>query len=124
MRAEQREHNESTMDVSNGYRPRKVISNNMIFELRVPRSRYHHFYPVLLAVLKSQQREMEELAFKLYGSGLTTEQVGDIFKDLYGKHSTSQVSCKNYRQNNFDFFCKTETLYTHKLDTTSNIIKK
>jgi putative transposase len=36
---------------------------------------------------------MEELAFKLYGSGLTTEQVGDIFKDLYGKHySTSQVS--------------------------------
>ena len=65
----------------------------MIFELRVPRSRYHHFYPVLLAVLKSQRVEMEELAFKLYGSGLTTEQVGDIFKDLYGKHySTSQVS--------------------------------
>ena len=93
MRAERQEHNESTNDVSNGYRPRKVISNNTIFELRVPRSRYHHFYPVLLAVLKSQQREMEELAFKLYGSGLTTEQVGDIFKDLYGKHySTSQIS--------------------------------
>ena len=93
MRAERQEHNELTSDVSNSYRSRKVISNNMIFELRVPRNRYHHFYPVLLAVLKSQQREPEELAFKLYGSGLTTGQVGDIFKDLYGKHySTSQVS--------------------------------
>ena len=82
MQPERQEHNLATGDVSNGYRSRKVISNNTILELRVPRSRYHHFYPVLLAVLKSQQREMEELAFKLYGSGLTTGQVGDIFKDL------------------------------------------
>ena len=36
---------------------------------------------------------MRKLAFKLYGKGLTTAQVGDIFAELYGKHySTSQIS--------------------------------
>jgi transposase-like protein len=36
---------------------------------------------------------MREVAFKLYGNGLTTQQVGEIFESIYGKHySTSQIS--------------------------------
>ena len=93
MRAERRLHNEQTSDVSNGYRWRKVFGQGRQLEIRVPRSRYHQFYPVLLAIIKDQEQEMRELAFKLYGSGLTTEQVGDIFEELYGKHySTTHIS--------------------------------
>lgn len=93
MRAERKLFNENNKDVSNGYRWRKAFGMNKQLKLQVPRSRYYQFYPVLLAVLKDQEREAREIAFKLYGSGLTTEQVGDIFDEIYGKkYSTSQVS--------------------------------
>ena len=93
MLAERQLYNEQSSDVSNGYRWRKVFGKGEQLELRVPRSRYHQFYPVLLAIIKDQEQEMRELAFKLYGSGLTTAQVGEIFEELYGKHySTSQIS--------------------------------
>lgn len=93
MRAERQLHNASKQDVSNGYRWRKTFGMQKQLRLQVPRSRKHQFYPILLAVLKDQEQEVRELAFKLYGSGLTTEQVGDIFDEIYGKkYSTSQVS--------------------------------
>ncbi len=93
MRAERQIHNQNTDDVSNGYRWRKAFGMQKQLKLQVPRSRKHQFYPFLLAVLKDQEKEIRELAFKLYGSGLTTEQVGDIFDEIYGKkYSTSQVS--------------------------------
>ena len=93
MRAERKIFNEINNDVGNGYRFRKTFGMNKQLKLQVPRSRYHHFYPVLLAVLKDQEQEAREIAFKLYGSGLTTEQVGEIFDEIYGKkYSTSQVS--------------------------------
>lgn len=93
MRAEREVHNSDTLDVSNGYRWRKTFGIQKQLKLQVPRSRYHQFYPVLLAVLKDQEQEIRELAFKLYGSGLTTIQVGEIFDDLYNKsYSTTQIS--------------------------------
>ncbi len=93
MRAEREIHNTSKGDVSNGYRIRKAFGMQKQLELRVPRSRNHQFYPLILAILKDQEEEIRELTFKLYGSGLTTEQVGDIFEELYGKqYSTSQIS--------------------------------
>jgi transposase-like protein len=33
---------------------------------------------------------MERLSFSLYTAGLTTEQIGDIFDDIYGKHYSKQ----------------------------------
>ncbi|MCF6240749.1 MAG: IS256 family transposase [Bacteroidales bacterium] len=93
MCAERLHHNEIKEDVSNGYRYRGIKSGNRQIKLEVPRSRYHQFYPVLLGVINDQNKELEELAFSLYGSGLTTEQVGKIFKKVYGKsYSTSQIS--------------------------------
>jgi putative transposase len=59
-------------------------------ELSVPRTRFGSFNPVLLKVLKDQQAEMERLSFSLYTAGLTKEQIGDIFDDIYGKHSSKQ----------------------------------
>ena len=86
-------HNETRGDVSNGFRGRRVCHGGKVFELRVPRSRNNHFYPMLLGVLKDQEEEAQKLVSSLYCSGLTTEQVGKIYEQFYGKHySKSQVS--------------------------------
>jgi len=93
MRAERTIHNQTNGDVSNGYRWRRAFGAQKQLQLEVPRSRNTNFYPFLLAVIKDQEQELKELAFSLYGSGLTTEQVGEIFKEIYGKkYSTTQVS--------------------------------
>ncbi len=93
MRSEREEFNKSKSDVSNGYRPRRFFGKGKELVLSVPRSRHHKFYPVLLSVLKDEDREAKELAFYLYGAGLTTQQVGELFDKVYGKsYSTSQIS--------------------------------
>lgn len=92
MKAERSEYKQSVNDYSNGYRSRKAFGNGKMIELKVPRTR-EGFYPVVLGLLKDQQEETQNLAFELYKSGLTTDQVGAIFDEIYGKHySTSQVS--------------------------------
>ena len=93
MVSERSVHNEQHSDVSNGFRGRRVCHGGKIFELRVPRSRESNFYPMLLGVLKDQEEEAQRLVSSLYLSGLTTEQVGKIYGQFYGKHySKSQVS--------------------------------
>ena len=93
MRAEREEHNKSQGDMSNGYRYRKTFGQGKILELQVPRSRRGNFYPIVLALLRDQEEECRKMAFSLYGAGLTTEQVGNIFGELYGRqYSTSQIS--------------------------------
>ena len=90
MGAEREVYKAESGDLSNGYRPRRAFGGGRVMELRVPRTRYGSFYPVLLNVLKDQQAEMERLTFSLYTAGLTTEQIGDIFDDIYGKHYSKQ----------------------------------
>lgn len=93
MRAERQEHNDNQGDMSNGYRPVKTFGRGKILELKVPRSRAGHFYPVILGLLRDQEEESRRLAFSLYGAGLTTQQVGELFDDIYGRqYSTSQIS--------------------------------
>ncbi len=92
MLSERRLHNESASDVSNGFRDRRVCHGGKVFELGVPRSRNSNFYPLLLGVLKDQEEEAQKLVSSLYCSGLTTEQVGKIYEQFYGKHySKSQI---------------------------------
>lgn len=93
MKIERSEHNQKEKDVSNGYRPRRIFGQGKQLELRVPRTREGNFYPIILSLLKDQEEEMKNLAFKLYSSGLTTIQVGEIFDEIYGKqYSSSHVS--------------------------------
>ncbi len=93
MKSERQIHNEEYSDTSNGFRSRKAFGHGKILELRVPRTRQGNFYPVILTLLRNQEEESKRLAFSLYSAGLTTEQVGDFFGQLYGKaYSTSQVS--------------------------------
>lgn len=93
MRSERSLHNAENDDYSNGYRSRKVYGDKQMIELKIPRTRDGGFYPVILGLLKNQEAEARAIAFKLYKSGLTTEQVGELFDDIYGCHySSSQVS--------------------------------
>ena len=91
MRAEREEFKASTGDVGNGYRPRRAMYDGRVMQLQVPRTRTGNFYPVLLGILKDQRAEMERLTYSLYTKGLTTEQIGDMFGDLYG-HAYSKQS--------------------------------
>lgn len=90
MGAEREVFNQETGDKSNGYRPRRAFGGGRVMELRVPRTRFGSFYPVLLNVLKDQQSEMQRLTYSLYTAGLTTEQIGDIFDEIYGRHYSKQ----------------------------------
>lgn len=93
MRSERSEHNSERGDYSNGYRSRKAFGDKHMIELQVPRTRSGSFYPVVLGLLKNQEAEARAISFQLYKNGLTTEQVGEVFGEIYGKHySTSQVS--------------------------------
>lgn len=81
-----------TGDVSNGYRPRRLITHGGVLELRVPRTRKSGFIPVVLALLKNQRIEMEEVAALLYSCGNTMRDISRVFEILYGKaYSTSQI---------------------------------
>jgi len=94
MKAEREEHlSESSEDKGNGFRQVKAYGQGRMLELRVPRTREGNFYPMLLSVLRDQEEECRKIAFELYGAGLTTSQVGDLFEKLYGRHySKSSVS--------------------------------
>jgi len=93
MRSERKIFQEDNLDYSNGYRPRCVQGFGKELVLSVPRTRSGEFYPVLLGILRDEDLERKNLIFSLYSKGLTTEQIGQVYHDVYGKHySKSQVS--------------------------------
>lgn len=53
---------------------------------RIPRDRYGNFHSYILVILRNQEEECERLAGILYTKGLTQEQVGEVFNDIYGEH--------------------------------------
>lgn len=65
MKAERLIHNEENKDMSNGFRPRRIIGSGHLLEINVPCSRSGQFYPLLLATLKDQE-EAQKLVYELY----------------------------------------------------------
>jgi transposase-like protein len=104
MRAERQQFNEQHCDYGNGYRFSNVCVHNGRMELMIPRSRHHNFYPLVLALIKDQNKESESLAFELYKSGLTTEQVGGIFEKIYGYHYSKSAVSQMMKQARTDVF--------------------
>lgn len=94
MKSERHLHQQSNpRDYANGFRERKArgFGNEMV--LKVPRTRNGTFYPVLLNVLRNEDEEHRKLIFSLYRRGLTTEQVSDVYEEIYGKdYSKQQIS--------------------------------
>jgi len=98
MKAEREEFNSKNSDVSNGYRYGSVLGHGGKLELVIPRSRHNNFYPLILAIIKEQNEECKTLAYELYSSGLTTEQIGKMFDKIYG-HYYSKTSISNMMDN-------------------------
>lgn len=93
MSAEREVFKDENQVYSNGFRPRMVQGFGKEIALSVPRTRSGGFYPVLLGVLREENAERQKLIFSLYKKGLTTEQIGCIYEEVYGQHySKSQVS--------------------------------
>ena len=93
MRSERKIFQEDNHEYSNGYRPRCVQGFGKEIVLSVPRTRSGGFYPLLLGIIRDEDQERQKLVFSLYSKGFTTEQIGQVYHDVYGKHySKSQVS--------------------------------
>lgn len=92
MKAEREEYKSTNQAYSNGYRTRKILGDKCMIEVQVPRTRDAGFYPIILDAFKDKKKALE-LACLLYRSGMSTEQVGEVFGEIYGHHySSSQVN--------------------------------
>ena len=84
---------ENPQNKGNGYRLGHAYGQGRKLEFRIPRDRYGNFHPQILAILRNQEEECDRLAGVLYTKGLTQEQVGDVFEQIYGQHySKSSIS--------------------------------
>ena len=89
MVSERREYlreNSTSGNKCNGFRPGHSYGHGRTLTFRIPRDRYGNFHPRILAILRHQEDECESLAGTLYTKGLTQEQVGEVFQDIYGEH--------------------------------------
>ena len=77
----------------NGYRKAFAVGMGKQIELQIPRDRLGMFQPMVLALIRDQNQQLEDLSFELYGNGLTTSQIGGVMQKIYGKHySKSAIS--------------------------------
>lgn len=84
---------ENPSNIGNSYSPGHAYGQGRKLEFRIPRDRYGNFHPQILAILRDQEEECDRLAGALYTKGLTQEQVGDVFDQIYGQHySKSSIS--------------------------------
>ena len=86
MVSERREYlreNSASGNKCNGFRPGHSDGQGRTLTFRIPRDRYGNFHPRILAILRHQEDECERLAGTLYTKGLTQEQVGEVFQDIY-----------------------------------------
>ena len=84
---------QSSSNKGNGYRKAFAVWLGKQIELNIPRDRLGMFQPMVLALIRDQQQQLEDLSFELYTNGLTTSQIGSLMKKIYGKHySKSAIS--------------------------------
>lgn len=76
----------SPSNKGNGYRRAFAVGMGKQIELRIPRDRLGVFRPLVLALIRDQKQQLEDLSFELYGNGLTTRQISGIMQKIYGKH--------------------------------------
>ena len=77
----------------NGYRPIKVTSYGRQLALAIPRDRLGVFEPLLTAVMKEEDQEIQNICYELYREGLTTRRISKIIERIYKKrYSKTTIS--------------------------------
>ncbi len=80
MRAERRHFLDSDPgNKGNGYCQGKSYGNGRVLEFRIPRDRYGNFHPTILALLRDQEVECEQLAIR------ECNGMGRDVRDIEGK---------------------------------------
>lgn len=74
----------------NGYYNRFVKSLSGTFQVTVPRDRQGLFQPLILEIAKKQQSNIDWLGVSLYSKGLSTRDIQDILKTIYGMQVSPQ----------------------------------
>ena len=58
------------------------------FELKIPRDRLGLFKPMLLEIIKHQQKRVDEIAFSLYTKGLSAKDTAEAIKEIYSAETS------------------------------------
>ena len=83
-----------TPNSRNGYYHRDLLSGlGLLEKLAIPRDRLNEFSPALIDKWQKATKPMDNLVLSLYAKGMTTRDINDVVKKIYGKsYSPQQVS--------------------------------
>ncbi len=73
-----------TENLRNGYTPKTVRTNHGPVRLNIPRDRMGRFQPWLVKKHEWDVSSIEERVISMYASGMSTRDIADQIKDLYG----------------------------------------
>lgn len=83
-----------TENKRNGYSPKTVKSQHGQFQVDVPRDRNGEFEPMILPKHQRDISGIEEKIISLYGRGMTTRDIHDQLRDLYGIELSAEMVSK------------------------------
>lgn len=87
------EENQYQGNKGSGHRSVKRLGMGNKLKLLIPRDRLSIFKPLIIGILNNQEEKLRELAYQLYGKGLTTREIGPILEEVYGQnYSKSSIS--------------------------------
>ena len=74
----------NTGNSRNGSYKKTLLSENGNIEIEVPRDRNGDFEPMIIPKFQSRTNEMEDKIINMYGLGLTTADIQNHIKEIYG----------------------------------------
>ena len=86
--------NKTTENSRNGYTPKTVKSELGPIEIDVPRDRKGEFEPKIIPKYKRDISGIEEKVVSLYARGMSTRDIHDQIKDLYGVEISADLVSK------------------------------
>ena len=90
-----RKHEQSSSDNSrNGVTRKTVRTEDGQFELDTPRDRQGDFEPQLVKKHQTRFTSMDDKILFLYAQGMTTREIVDIYKEMYGADVSASLISK------------------------------
>ena len=83
-KAERQTEDPAYRDSRNGYKPKTLRSNYGPVEIQVPQDRNSDYEPQIVPKYSRDISEIDEKIIKMYARGMTTRQISDEIKDIYG----------------------------------------
>ena len=74
----------------NGYYNRMAKMISGVFDVKIPRDRMGIFKPLILEIVKKDNKKLNELAFSLYSKGMTTRDINKVLEETYSFNVSPQ----------------------------------